>query len=271
MLKAIDNLPPGLVGVTASGEVVKSDYDNVLEPLLDRARSTGQPIRFLYHFASDFAGYSVSGALEDMRIGVRHLRLFERCAVVSDNEWIRKSSQLISTLAPCPLRVYGNADWAEAVAWLNAPPQSATLAHRLLTDRGVLVLEPQGPLRAEDFDAVALTVDPWLESEGALRGIVVHTKTIPGWENLGSMLRHLRFVKEHQRRVGRIALAANGKLAELGPRLLEHFVQAELKRFDHDDVDSAISWASAAPHPARSSLSDADPPRGSNHHPDGSL
>ena len=57
------------------------------------------------------------------------------------------------------------------------------------------------------------------------------------------MLRHLRFVRDHHRKVRRVALAVDGVLADLAPRLSEHFVQAEIKGFGYDELDRALAWA----------------------------
>ena len=35
-------------------------------------------------------------------------------------------------------------------------------------------------------------------------------------------------------------------MAELAPRLAEHFVQAEIKRFEYDELDEAVVWADHA-------------------------
>jgi hypothetical protein len=110
----------------------------------------------------------------------------------------------------------------------------------------VLVIEPHGQLRAEDFDALDTAADSWIESaDGALEGVVVHARTLPGWENLGSLLRHVRFVRDHHRKIRRVALAVDGPVAQIAPALLDHFVQAELKQFSADDLDPAIAWAGA--------------------------
>jgi hypothetical protein len=53
-------------------------------------------------------------------------------------------------------------------------------------------------------------------------------------------------VRDHHRRVGRVALAADSKLANLAPRLAEHLVQAEVKSFGSDELDEAIAWAAGA-------------------------
>ena len=248
MLEPIKNLPGGVIGVRATGTVTREDYDGVFRPLLQHAHAEGQRVRLLYVFAPEFKGFTAGAGWEDFRLGLKYLRMFERCAIVSDVTWIREGARLIATMMPCPVKVFEHAQEQEAMQWVAAAAESA-INHRLLTDVGVLVVEPTQALRAEDFDALALTVDPWIESKGVLRGIVVHTRGFPGWQNLGSFLRHMRFVGDHHRKVARVALAADGVLAEIVPSLGDPFVQAEVRRFAFDQLDEAIAWASG-PAPA---------------------
>ena len=98
-------------------------------------------------------------------------------------------------------------------------------------------------MRAQDFDALAFTADAWIEAHGDLQGLVVHVREFPGWENFAGLLRHVRFVRDHHRRVKRVAIAADSKLASLAPKIAEHFVQAEVRAFAYDQLDSAIAWA----------------------------
>lgn len=76
---------------------------------------------------------------------------------------------------------------------------------------------------------------------------MIHAREFPGWENVGSLLRHVRFVRDHHRRVRRVALAADSKLAGLMPHLANHFVQAEVRRFGHDEFEDALAWAASPP------------------------
>jgi hypothetical protein len=245
MLERLTNLPTGVDGLRAKGTITRDDYERVLQPLLDEARRQGRRVRLLYHLGAEFDGFTIGGAWEDAWLGLRYLRLFERCAIVSDVSWIREASRFVGAMMPCPVRVFGNPDWAAAVAWLTSPTGGGGIRHRLLPESGVLVIEPTGPLRAEDFDALALVVDPWIEAHGELRGLVVHARAFPGWENLGSLFRHLTFVRDHHRRVRRVAVCADGTLTALAPRLAEHFVKAELHHFGYDELDQAIAWAKA--------------------------
>jgi len=242
MLEPLDNLPGGVIGVRATGTVTRDDYDNVLRPLLQSAHAEGRRVRLVYLFDPDFKGFTAGAGLEDMRLGLKYLRMFERCAVISDVAWIREGARVLGTMMPCPTRVFGYADRHEAMQWIAAPADT-TIQHHLLADLGVLVVRPTQRLRAEDFDALAMTVDPWIEANGVLRGLVVHTRGFPGWQNLGSFLRHMRFVGDHHRKVARVAVAADGVLAEIVPSLGDAFVQAEVKHFPYDRLDDAVAWA----------------------------
>ncbi|HEU4616415.1 MAG TPA: STAS/SEC14 domain-containing protein [Gammaproteobacteria bacterium] len=245
MLERVEGLPSGVYGLRASGKVSKEDYDRVVVPLLEEAQRDGRRIRLLYHFTPEFTGFTAGGAWEDAEIGFKYLRVIERCAVVTDRDWIRSTARVVAAVLPCPVKIFREEDLSEALAWLSAASsQTARLEHRLIPERGVLVVEPHGRLTVEDFDAVAATVDPWIESGRELYGIVLHAREFPGWESVGSFVRHVQFVRDHHRKVRRVALSADGKLAKLAPALVENFVGAEIRHFPFEELDRAIEWAS---------------------------
>jgi len=71
----------------------------------------------------------------------------------------------------------------------------------------------------------------------------VHARAVPGWENLAALLRHLRFVHDHHRRIGRVALAVDGTLAGLASAVADHVVRPQLRHFGYAALDDAIAWA----------------------------
>jgi hypothetical protein len=245
MLEKINDLPVGVVGLKASGEVTESDYKKVMQPLLDGIHREGKKTPILYHFTPEFTGFTMGAAWQDFRLGMRHMRLFAKCAVVTEKEWLRKSTQLAGAMLPCPIEVFHEHEFAGALDWL-ATPESERISHTLHGDKGVLVIEPKEALRKEDFDMVALTIDPWIEQNGSLNGIVIHTKKFPGWEDFGSVVNHFMFVRDHHKKVKRVAVAADGAFAEFAPKISQHFVKAKIENFDYDDLDDAVEWASGS-------------------------
>jgi len=114
--------------------------------------------------------------------------------------------------------------------------------HELLRERGVLTLTPEGTLRAEDFVALADSVDPYIEQYGALNGLVIEARSFPGWEDFGALLSHMRFVRDHHRRIRRIAVVSDSKPLALAPKLASYFVSAEVRAFDLADRAAALAW-----------------------------
>jgi SpoIIAA-like len=243
VIEKLKDLPGGIDGVRAIGKISKEDYEQVFVPLLDEARREGRHIRFLYQVGPDFEGFTPGAAWEDAKIGLHFLRLFDGCAIVTDLAWIRELTRLAGFFMPCPVSVFSNTEFAGAVDWLRSLPEGSAISHQLLPESGVIVVEVKQALRAQDFDSLAFTADTWIEAHGSLQGLVIHAREFPGWENLASFFRHVRFVREHHRKVKRIALAVDSKLASLAPSIAEHFIQAEVKSFGYDELDDAIAWA----------------------------
>lgn len=245
MLEVLTDLPAGVTGIRATGKVSRDDYETVMVPLMDAARRDGRHLRFLYQVGPGFEGFTPGAAWEDVKVGLRSMRLFDGCAVVSDVGWIRESTRLATFLMPCPVRVFSLAERALAAEWLRSLPEHATVSLRLIAEAGVLVVDVRQPLRTQDFDSIALTADTWIEAHGHLNGLVIHARAFPGWENLGALLDHVRFIRDHHRKVNRIAVAVDSKMAHIAPRIGEHFIHAEVKVFSYDDIDAAIVWAGA--------------------------
>jgi hypothetical protein len=243
MLQRLEDLPPGIEGIKAIGEVSKEDYTRVLEPLLESAHRDGKKIRFIYELGPDLETFTAGAAWEDMRIGVQFLRAFEGCAIVSDLAWIRETTRLVGFAMPCPIRVFGLQERAQAIAWLEALPELSTVSVRVLAGDEVIVVEPKQALRTADFDTLVAAVDESIASHGELRGLVIHAREFPGWENIASMMRHVRFVRDHRHKIRRIAFATDSKLASIAVGFAEVFVAAELKQFTYQALDQAIAWA----------------------------
>ena len=246
MIERIEDVPPAIDAVRAVGKITREDYDAVVLPLVDAAAREGRRLRILCEVGPDFHGLTPSAAWEDVKIGLRAWRLIEGCAVVSDIGWIREASRFASFLMPCPVRVFGQRDRDSAVGWLGSLPEAPGISHRLIAESGVVVVEVNAALRAADFEEMAQTVDSWLADHAELRGLVIHARAFPGWENVGSLTRHIRFVRDHHRKIGKAALAVDGRLATLLPAVATHFVKADVRRFGYDELDDAIRWAAGS-------------------------
>jgi hypothetical protein len=116
------------------------------------------------------------------------------------------------------------------------------LNHELRRDDGILVLNPDGPLEAADFHALAGVVDAYLEQHGTLRGVLIHAKTFPGWKDFGALLAHLKFVRAHHQKIEKVAIVADGAFANTMPHIAGHFIHAEVRHFEFARMNAACDW-----------------------------
>jgi tRNA U38,U39,U40 pseudouridine synthase TruA len=116
------------------------------------------------------------------------------------------------------------------------------LNHELRHDDGILVLNPEGPLEAADFTTLASQVDTYLEQHVKLRGVLIRAKSFPGWKDFAAMLAHLKFLKEHIRKIEKVAVVADGAVVMIMPNIANHFVLAQVQHFDFEREDEAWVW-----------------------------
>ncbi|MEZ0365653.1 STAS/SEC14 domain-containing protein [Mycobacterium sp. pUA109] len=91
-------------------------------------RQAGGRLRLLYQFGPGFQRITPGALWADGRLGSRYARLLDGCAVISDLAWIRIPTRRIGAWMPCPVRVYGNDERDDAVAWLASLPVGAEVS-----------------------------------------------------------------------------------------------------------------------------------------------
>ena len=106
----------------------------------------------------------------------------------------------------------------------------------------VVTLQPHGALKKEDFDAAVKVIDPFIEENGQLNGIIIYTKSFPGWEDFAAFNRHFTFIKNHHKKIKKLAFVTDSMVGEVGELFSSHFVEAVIRNFKYDDIDDARSW-----------------------------
>lgn len=118
---------------------------------------------------------------------------------------------------------------------------------KLFREEGVVEVLPSGALKAVDFEQLAALVDPFIEANGELKGLMIVADRFPGWDSLGALIGHVRFVREHQKRIRRVATVSDGATLTILPLLAKHFVKAEVRHFPFAERDAAMEWLRQAP------------------------
>ncbi|MBR0695704.1 STAS/SEC14 domain-containing protein [Bradyrhizobium lablabi] len=115
----------------------------------------------------------------------------------------------------------------------------------LLRDKGVLIVVPNGPLAKGDFARLAEEIDPFVAANGKLRGLMVCVKTFPGWDSFGGFVSHLEFVRDHQRKIDRIAAVTDSGGLKVMTQIAKHVVSPQVRQFPASQRTEALAWLEA--------------------------
>lgn len=123
MIELIEGLPDGVVGLEAVGEVTADDYSSVAYPAVEEALSRHKKICLLHVLGERFTGYEAGGGWADAKLGVLHALSWRRIAVVTDLDHIRKQVKRVGWAIPGEMKLFSNAQRAEAQTWVSAGSQ----------------------------------------------------------------------------------------------------------------------------------------------------
>ena len=119
MIELIEGLPDAVVGLEAVGEVESADYEAIAAPAVTHALERHPKIRLIHVLNDRFTGYTAGGAMQDAMLGLAHPRSFDRIAVVTDSESIRRLVMLAGWSIPGELKLFPNRERAQAEAWAS--------------------------------------------------------------------------------------------------------------------------------------------------------
>jgi hypothetical protein len=118
------------------------------------------------------------------------------------------------------------------------------IEYNLDTEHSTLLVHPKSALDKSDFSELARAVDTQIEATGDLAGLVIDAPEFPGWDSLGTVVTHLRFVRDHHKRVKKVAIVTNSHIEDVAEHLASHFVSAEVRHFPGEQLEQARQWIS---------------------------
>ena len=108
----------------------------------------------------------------------------------------------------------------------------------------ILTVHPRSALDSNDFVELGQAVDPQIDEHGDLAGLILDAPKFPGWDSFGSMISHLKFVRDHHKHVKKIAVVTDSALGDAAEKIASHFVSAEIKHFPAGEIAEAKAWIS---------------------------
>ena len=119
VIELMEGLPSGVVGLEAVGTVTAADYELVAAPAIERALEGHRKIRLIHVLGDRLEGHEAQAIWDDAKLGLSHLRSFERIAVVTDLTPVRTLVTSVGWSVPGELRLFSNAERTEAESWAS--------------------------------------------------------------------------------------------------------------------------------------------------------
>lgn len=108
-----------VLALEAEGKVTGDDYQSLVIPAIETKLRQYKKIRLLYELGHEFSGFDLKAMWEDFKLGLKHWTDFEKIALVSDIQWIRRVTQLIGFILPYPVEVFHNNQLSQAQEWVS--------------------------------------------------------------------------------------------------------------------------------------------------------
>ncbi len=117
MLQPIADLPDGVLGFEAAGEIHASDYRDVLMPAVREVWERGDKVRIILVFER-WDGMSSRAAWEDLKVGMKNLTKWKRIALVTDLDWMITVTSLFGWMTPGEFKRFPVAARDQAIVWV---------------------------------------------------------------------------------------------------------------------------------------------------------
>jgi hypothetical protein len=117
MIRTLEGMPSGVLGIEASGKLSLDDYTRVLEPAIQEATRGGGKLRVMLDFTGKFSGMELRAVWEDLKTGLRNWRSWERIALVTDHRWMSAGLRAFAWAVPGEARAFSATERDAAIAW----------------------------------------------------------------------------------------------------------------------------------------------------------
>ena len=240
-----------LVALSYSGNITAEDIDQSYE-LLTEALAEDAKVSL---FIEMLGGFDIEGPaiLQDFRRSpefFKHLKQFERVAIVTNQDWLRGIVRLESSVlslfdSDIELQVYGESERDAALAWAKGDTEyshNPAIIELPSEDPNVAAFEVNGMIREEDIELSKKMMVSFMNDDPPRR-LLVRITELKGLQPSimfdGQMISMKQEARKH---LDRYAVVG-------GPAWLQHLVrsmaplfQFEIRTFELDEEEEAWDW-----------------------------
>lgn len=119
MLTKIENLPPHVLGIQATGEVTAEDMNEVLRPALDELANRTGKLNYLLVLDTPVQEFTAGAWWQDMLAGLKHFTDWNRIAVVTGQPIVETFTDLFELGVPGRSKGFKPGELEAAKSWVS--------------------------------------------------------------------------------------------------------------------------------------------------------
>ncbi|MHA7820692.1 MAG: SpoIIAA family protein [Erythrobacter sp.] len=195
---------------------------------------------------SDFTLAAVTVELTHIPTLIKWIYGLDRIAIISDDDWVRTGARLESALLPRVTYEVYDVDEAEAaLAWVlgtSDEPHKGAFHELDLGKPGIAAYELSGRLDREESERGVAAVRERMEDPDCTRLLLIIRKW-HGFDLDRLLSRHVLSGKlEIANKLERYAIVGGPKWVRIYAEFTSNFVKAQIRGFDLDEMDEAVTW-----------------------------
>ena|ERR1022692_3139279 len=120
MIEVIPGFPAHVTPFRATGTVTRIDYHTVINPLVKNVAATLGKINYLLVLNTQLKNYTIGAWIEDGLLGFRYFSKWNKLAIVTEKDSIKKFTDTFGIFIPCPTKGFKLEEYPSAKEWISS-------------------------------------------------------------------------------------------------------------------------------------------------------
>lgn len=123
MIEVIQGLPGNVAAFKATGKIDPEDYDNIVNPIVDKVYKAYGKIDYLFQLETSLKNFSAMAWVKDLLLGFVYFTDFQRVAIVTRNKAVKNFTNFFGKFIPGSFRGFDSDDLEIAKQWVSGENQ----------------------------------------------------------------------------------------------------------------------------------------------------
>ncbi|MDQ1163027.1 STAS/SEC14 domain-containing protein [Chryseobacterium sp. SORGH_AS_0447] len=117
MITIIPEAPENVAAFSATGDVTKEDFQNLVLPHVQRKVDEYNELNYLLYLDTDLDKFTMGAWLQDAILGLKNLTQWNRAAIVTDKEGVQNFTDIFSVVMPGEFKSFPKGNLYNALYW----------------------------------------------------------------------------------------------------------------------------------------------------------